>query len=183
VTGRWRAVAIGIATIAAAAVLATLVVGVEPWWDYVNLMTRVSAPVTTPHNYTPGAIVYLAGASVETASLVQTIATVLVGVWVVIVSRYSDNVVSYLVAVVASQAVSPLLWDHYALVLLIPVAWMLDRGHWWAVAIPLALSLPIVILVPAPIFTLAFLGTMVLVPLVDWSDQSKARRLSGLGTA
>ena len=35
---------------------------------------------------------------------------------------------SYLVAVVASQLLSPILWDHYAMLLLLPVAWLLDRG-------------------------------------------------------
>ena len=35
---------------------------------------------------------------------------------------------SYLVAVIASQLLSPILWDHYALLLLLPVAWLVDRG-------------------------------------------------------
>ena len=37
-------------------------------------------------------------------------------------------VASYLVAVVASQLLSPILWDHYAMLLLLPVAWLLDRA-------------------------------------------------------
>ena len=45
---------------------------------------------------------------------------------------------SYLVAVVASQLLSPILWDHYAIVLLLPVAWLIDRGWTWAALIPLA---------------------------------------------
>ena len=44
---------------------------------------------------------------------------------------------SYLVAVIASQLLSPILWEHYALLLLLPVAWLVDRGQWWAVVIPL----------------------------------------------
>ena len=43
-----------------------------------------------------------------------------------------------MVAVVATQLISPLLWDHYAVVLLVPTAWLLARGAWWALAIPLA---------------------------------------------
>jgi hypothetical protein len=35
---------------------------------------------------------------------------------------------------------TPVLWDHYALILLLPTAWLLDRNWWWAVAIPLATS-------------------------------------------
>ena len=46
----------------------------------------------------------------------------------------------WLTVVVASQFLSPVLWDHYALVMLLPTAWLLDRGHPWAAAIPLATS-------------------------------------------
>ena len=39
--------------------------------------------------------------------------------------RLATAEASYLVAVVASQLLSPVLWDHYALLLLLPVAWLL----------------------------------------------------------
>ena len=68
---------------------------------------------------------------------------------------------SYLVAVVASQLLSPILWDHYALLLLLPVAWLLDRGHWWAIAIPLATSVVLVGAIPAWVYPLAFWATVV----------------------
>jgi hypothetical protein len=51
-----------------------------------------------------------------------------------------------LAVMIASHFVSPVLWDHYALVLLLPTAWLLDRGRRWAIAIPLltsALALPL----------------------------------------
>ena len=41
---------------------------------------------------------------------------------------------------VASQFISPVLWDHYAVILLLPTAWLLNRGQWWAALIPLATS-------------------------------------------
>ena len=63
---------------------------------------------------------------------------------------------SYLVAVIASQLVSPVLWDHYAIVLLLPVAWLLDRGHWWAVVFILVTPVLLVGLVPAWIYPTAF---------------------------
>ena len=61
-----------------------------------------------------------------------------------------------MVAVVATQLVSPLLWDHYAVVLLVPTAWLLSRGAWWALAIPIATSLPLVPFVPAAIYPIVF---------------------------
>ena len=42
-----------------------------------------------------------------------------------------------MVTIVASQLLTPLLWDHYAVILLLPVAWLLERGRSWAVAFPL----------------------------------------------
>jgi len=57
-------------------------------------------------------------------------------------------VASYLAAVVASQMVSPILWDHYALLLVLPVAWLLSRGQWWAAVIPLVTMIWLVNVTP-----------------------------------
>ena len=51
---------------------------------------------------------------------------------------------------------SPLVWDHYAIVLLLPTAWLVAHGARWAVAIPLATSLPLLWLVPAAIYPIVF---------------------------
>ena len=49
------------------AVVATILAGTEAWSDFFTLMGRVSDPITTPHNFTPGAVAYQAGVSRETA--------------------------------------------------------------------------------------------------------------------
>ena len=73
----------------------------------------------------------------ETASLIQWVVD---GRWslvaFVVAALWLPAVPSYLVAVVASQLLSPILWDHYALLLLLPVAWLIERGWTWAVADP-----------------------------------------------
>jgi hypothetical protein len=61
-----------------------------------------------------------------------------------------------MVAVVATQLVSPLLWDHYAVLLLLPVAWLLNRGQWWAALLPLATALPVLGIVPAAVYPIEF---------------------------
>jgi hypothetical protein len=73
------------------------------------------------------------------------------------------SVPSYLVAVVASQLLSPILWSHYALLLLLPVAWMVDRGRWWAIAIPLATSVVLVGVIPGWVYPLTFWATVIAV--------------------
>ena len=155
-TGRWRAIVVAIIVLAGAAILATVVAGVQPWLDYPSLLGRVASPLTTPHNFTPGALAFQAGASVELAGGVQLLATASALIAAVVATRLAPADASYLVAVVASQLISPLLWDHYAMLLLLPVAWLLARRQWWAVLIPLATAIPLVGVVPAAIYLVVF---------------------------
>ena len=113
-------------------------------------MRTVSDPITTPHNFTPGAVAYQAGVTADIATPIQcgTVAVTLVAVVVAAVG-WSTAARLVPVAVIASQLVSPILWDHYAMLLLLPVAYLLAAGRWWAVAIPLATSLPLLGIVPA----------------------------------
>ena len=142
VTGRRRAVAIGAVVVLVAAAVATPFIGLSGWADYVELLRRVNTPVTTPHNFTPGAIAYQLGASEAAAGLIQ-LATygiaIAAAVWAWL---RCDAVTSYVVTIVASQLLSPVLWDHYAMLLLLPTALLLERRWWWAVVIPLGGWLP-----------------------------------------
>ena len=164
-TRRFRATAVTIAVIVAAALVATAVAGLQPWFDYPSLLRRVASPLTTPHNFTPGALVAQAGASLELAGIVQMLTTIgaLAAAALTSVVRRADA--SYLVTIVASQLISPLLWDHYAMLLLLPVAWLLGRGQWWAVLIPLATAFPLVGIVPPTVYPIVF-GICLVAPLV-----------------
>jgi len=159
VTRRWRALAIGAAVMLAAALVATIALGFGTWADYVDLLRKVSTPVTTPHNFTPGAIAFQLGSGETTATLIEA-ATVLVALVVSVAAWLrADAESSYIVTVVASQLISPLLWDHYAMLLLLPTALLLQRRQWWAVLIPLAGWLP------APVYPILFLVSL-LAPLL-----------------
>jgi hypothetical protein len=155
-TGRWRAVVMAIAIILAGALLATVVVGVQPWFDYPSLLGRVSSPLTTPHNFTPGAVAFQAGVPEGVAAGVQLAATLVALAAVAVATRIANSEASYLVAVVASQLISPLLWDHYAMLLLLPVAWLLERRQWWALAIPLSTSILLTGIAPAIVYPIVF---------------------------
>ena len=54
------------------------------------------------------------------------------------------------------------------MLLLLPVAWLLDRRRWWAALIPLATATPIVLvgIVPAAIYPILFAIGLVGPPLV-----------------
>ncbi|HEY3544627.1 MAG TPA: glycosyltransferase family 87 protein [Propionicimonas sp.] len=158
---RWLAVAAGAGVLGVLAVLATLLAGVGAWSDFLLLLGRVSDSITTPHNVTPGAVAYVLGASRDVAAAVQYASMALAILAVVFAAFRLAPAPSYLVAVVAGQLLSPILWDHYALLLLLPVAWMVDRGRWWAIGVPLATSVVLVGMIPAWVYPLAFWACLV----------------------
>ncbi len=155
-TRRWGAVAAGAVVLAILAIVATLLAGPGAWSDFATLVRQVGDPITTAHNFTPGAVAYQLGLSAELASLLQLACTVLVLGAVVAAARWATAEASYLVAVIASQLLSPILWDHYAMLLLLPVAYLCAAGRWWAILIPLATAVPLIGITPAIAYPLAF---------------------------
>ena len=104
---------------------------------------------------------YQLGLPAGVAAALQAAVMVLVGLAVIFAALRRPAVESYLVAVVASQLVSPVLWDHYAAVLLLPVAYFLERRAWWAVLIPLATAWPLVGLTPAVAYPAVFIAMLI----------------------
>jgi alpha-1,2-mannosyltransferase len=156
-TGRWRAAGVAVGVIVVVGIATLPLVGIGAWSDYVGLLRSVSEPVSTPHNFTPGAVLYQAGVSAGVATVVQWAIVAATLVAVVVAARRLTSDASFVVAVVATQLVSPLLWDHYAIVLLMPVAWLAAHGARWALAIPVVTSLPLLWLVPAAVYPILFI--------------------------
>jgi alpha-1,2-mannosyltransferase len=154
-TRRWAALAIGLGLLVTAAVVATAVCGVDAWGAWIAILRSISAPITTPHNFTPGAIAYQAGLGETAAGALELANVAIVLVLVVWSAMRASASVSFLTAATASQLLSPVLWDHYAMLLLLPTAWLLERRQWWAVAIPVAPSLVLVGL-PDVVYPVAF---------------------------
>jgi alpha-1,2-mannosyltransferase len=165
-TRRLAAVVVGAAVLVGLAIAATLLAGLTSWGDFLTLLRTVSDPITTEHNFTPGAIAYQLGLSPEIASLIQLASTVGVVVVFLVAIRWSSDEASYLVAVVASQLISPILWDHYAMLLLLPVAYLLSAGRWWALAIPLVAAWPLVGVTPPATYPIVFWACLVAVMVV-----------------
>jgi len=155
-TRRFAAVLIGGAALVALAVVATLIAGVQAWDDFATLLRTVTDPITTPQNLTPGAVAHQLGASTGVAAVIQLASTVAVVATVLAAIRRCTDEASYLIVVIASQLISPILWDHYAMLLLLPVAYLLAAGRWWALAIPLVTAWPLVGVTPAIVYPVAF---------------------------
>ncbi len=175
-TRRWLAVVGGAVALVLMAIAATLVAGPRAWADFLTIITRVSDPITTPHNCTLGAVAYQLGISRDVASMIQWVGSGLVVLAVGFATLRRSAVASYLVVVVATQMLSPILWDHYAMLLLLPVAWLLDRGHAWAALIPLATCVALVGVIPPLAYQVVFWVTLVALlvePVAD--DDAPAR--------
>jgi hypothetical protein len=160
-TRRWTAVAVGAVVLAALAILATVLAGPSVWSDFFTLVRQVSDPITTPHNFTPGAIAYQLGVSAGVAGVIQLASAVVVLGAVVVAARLATAEASYLVAVIASQLLSPVLWDHYAMLLLLPVAYLCAAGRWWALLIPLVTATPLVGITPPIVYPVCFFVALV----------------------
>ncbi len=161
-TGRFRAVVVGAAVLVVLAVAATAMAGFGAWSDFLVLLRTVSDPITTEHNFTPGAIAFQTGLPAQVGAGLQLVSTIAALVAVVAAVRWATDEASYMVAVVASQLVSPILWDHYAVLLLLPVAYLLSAGRWWAAVIPLVTAWPLVGVTPPVVYPVVFWVTLIL---------------------
>lgn len=176
VTGRRRAALIGLSFVGILVIIATLVAGPNAWLDEASLLGRVSKPVETPHAFGFGRLAFEAGASVALATAIHWLNFALVVAVVALAVWRGSSVASFLAVVIASQFLSPVLWDHYALVLLLPVAWLLDRGRWWAALIPLLTSTPLLLLgIGLPIaYPVAFWASLIAVTWEGIGDRRGA---------
>ena len=143
-TRRFRAVAFGVGVLVAGALLASLVAGLGAWPDWMRLISRVGGnALTAPNVLSIGAIAYRAGVPLQDATLIQWGSAVAAGAAALVAWLRYPASVAIVVTAVASVLVSPIVWAHYAVILLLPVALLLDRRQWWAVALPIVTWLPI----------------------------------------
>jgi hypothetical protein len=136
-TGRWRAGAVAVGVGVAAAAAATLFTGPGAWATYADLLRGLGGTFSTGHNFAPGAVAHLAGASDGVAAAVQLASVGLAAAALLAAFRWASPAASLQVTIVVSQLLSSPLRDHYAVLLLLPVAWLVSRGRTWAALIPL----------------------------------------------
>jgi hypothetical protein len=134
---RRRAAVMAVVTAVVVVAVSTVFTGIGTWIDYLALLGRVSSAVSTPHNCSPGAILYQAGFSEAVAGAGQWLASAAAAGAVLLLWRSGRAEVGLMGTIVASQLLTPLLWDHYAMLLLLPTAWLLQRGRTWAAVIPI----------------------------------------------
>ena len=159
-TGRRRAAVVGGVILLVGAAVATVIAGPQSWFDEASLLGRVSQPVLTPNGVGIGHLAYLAGVPEGLATILHWANLVAIVVVVAFTIWRGSAVASYLAVVVASQFVSPVLWDHYALLLLLPVAWLIDRGLFLMAVVPLATATFLAGISPSITYVIGFWVTL-----------------------
>jgi hypothetical protein len=162
----------GLVTGVVVAALTTLVTGPAAWTDFLTVLRQTSDSIATPHNFAPGAVAYQLGLSRDAAAVLQLASMVGAGAIVVVAALRAAPVGGYLAAVTASQLVSPILWDHYLLVLLVPVAWLVARGVRSALIVPLLTPMLLSTIVPAIVYPLSLWVVLLAVFAVGIRERS-----------
>jgi alpha-1,2-mannosyltransferase len=162
-TRRFRAAIVAIAIAGGLAILATVIVGPQAWLDLVAVLARTNEPVNTRDSVGIARVAFELGASPGAAYGLYVIGIVGSAIAVLAAIRYGSASSSYVVAAIASQMVSPVVWAHYAVVLLLPVAWLLARRRWWAILVLVPTSVPIADVAPSIVYPIVFWATTVAV--------------------
>ena len=152
---RWRAILV---TLIAGGVLIALtlpVVGTRAYNDYFTMLRNVSqvTGVTKNVDLASTALRLNLDPLVATAALYGGY---LIAVGAMIKSLRHDRDLSFMVTVSATLLLTPLLWDHYFVSLLLPAAFLAQRGRTWGLGLPLLGWLP-----PPLLPVVAIIGTLV----------------------
>jgi hypothetical protein len=172
---RWRALAVAAIT---AAILATaaVVAGLSDWIGFLTLLRSLTNAVTVSTNVAIGATLHGLGLATGPAGTIQTLNIAVVALAVGFAAWRLPAEPAILGAIVATQLVSPIVWTHYALILLLPTAWLIERGHWWAIAIPLVHAWVLIPFVPIWTYTVAFYVAFIAVLVVGWRSREASGR-------
>jgi Glycosyltransferase family 87 len=123
--------------------LATLpIVGVGGWLDYVTNLRQLGDISTGPHNLTLATTLSALGVSADVRPIL-----VLTGIGLALVATaYAglrrDAETALVVSLGAAVLFAPFFHPHYLAGLLIPAAFLAERGRWWGLGLPLLGWLP-----------------------------------------
>jgi hypothetical protein len=140
--GLWRPIAWGLAAVAVLFVVSLPFVGISGWTDYLVVVRNVANVTGVPRNADLSSALVLLGVPTEAAEMGLLVGYV-VALVAVIYSLRRDRELSYVVTAMATMLLSPLLWNHYLALLIIPAAFLASRGHVWGLALPLLCWLPL----------------------------------------
>ncbi len=164
---QWRPLAWAFCTGAVLIVASLPFTGTGAYADYLRMLLHLSDMAGVPNNVDLGSTALSLGAGPALAAALVAVGFG-VAIGAVAVSLRRDRDVSYMVVFGATLLLSPLLWDHYLVDLLLPTAFLAGRGRTWA------LGLPLLAWLPGPIAPLLAVAATIL-PLIAVGDGAPVR--------
>ncbi len=138
---RWRPI---LWTLIAGVVIVLLTLpfaGIQGYLDFVSVLRNLTGVTGQDNNLDLGSTVLRTGAGPLAASL-ALYGGYAMGLGAMIVSLRYDRETSFMVTIGATLLLAPLLWDHYLAALLLPAAFLAQRGMIWGLGLPLLAWLP-----------------------------------------
>jgi hypothetical protein len=137
---RWRHVAVVVLAVLGLGAVTLPFVGIQAYIDFISLLRNIRFE-GAPNNVSLDAAARLLGLSAA-AGAAAFVAGAAAAVVAVMASLRRDAETGFVVGVAASLLVTPLLWPHYLVLLVVPAAFLAARGRTWALALPLLTWLP-----------------------------------------
>ncbi|HTC86422.1 MAG TPA: glycosyltransferase family 87 protein [Candidatus Acidoferrum sp.] len=139
---RWRLVAIAIGTGIVLLVAAVPIVGFHGYADYLTILRGLRGISTGPDNLSLTQSFRDAGLPDSLATLSTPLGMIISAVFTVYVAARRDPSTATVVALTTPLLLAPFFHPHYLVALLIPAAFLADRGRPWALVLPLLGWLP-----------------------------------------
>jgi hypothetical protein len=139
---RWRMLGLTIAAGLALIVISLPFVGIGAYQDYVAILLGLPDISVGEHNQSLKSLALLLGLPASIAGLALPLGYLLGVAAVAVAAQRRERGTAFVVTVLATLLVSPFIHPHYLVLLLLPTALLIDRGHWWAAALPLLGWLP-----------------------------------------
>lgn len=118
------------------------IVGLATYLDYVTILRGLPDLSTGPHNLSLRSTLASVGLPDAIASLGLPLGYASGIVAIAFGARRRDTDVAFVITAMATLLVAPFIHPHYLVLLLLPAALLMDRGHGWAFALPLLGWLP-----------------------------------------
>ena len=138
---QYEVVAVAILTAALVLIASLPFVGLGGWVDYLTVLRNLSDVTGVFRNSDLGSAALLVGLP-EPVAVGLLFAGYCLAIAAALISLRYDREASFVVTAMATLLLSPLLWDHYLTLLILPAALLAGRGRTWGVLMPLLGWLP-----------------------------------------
>jgi hypothetical protein len=143
---RFRTLAMAIGVGVAMILVAIPIVGLAAHAEYIAILRDLPDICSGPHFLCWESSVRSAGFPEAVAAL-ATAASYACGLAAIVAAGLRrDESTAFVVTAMVTMLVTPFIHPHYLVLLLLPAAYLMDRGFWWAMALPLLGWLPDVVL-------------------------------------